>query len=217
MAKFLKWCCGCSVALALLAGIAVFLVWRWAKSQPTNWTAESSIEIAASPEEVLPLLEDLHRWGEWSLFERDASGEVDREFSGAERGVGSAVTWTQARAGTSLTLGKLELKAVGPQGVEYTCWNYGSLRFAVVDANGRVSTNTNVELGGFDQDFEVPGRILLEATEGGCKVTWTESVELGDSTVARILAASVARIAEAAHVALLEQSLEGLKNLSELR
>lgn len=219
MAKFLKWCCGGCLVLALFAGVALVLVWRWAKNKPTSWTAEASIEIAATPEEVLPLLEDLRRWSEWSKFERDTDAGIDREFGGAERGAGATVLWTQARSGsdTPWALGKLELDAVSPQGVEYTCWHYGSLRLSSSDEDGRVSTSTNLELGGIDEDFRVPGVIRIEPTEQGCRVTWSESVDLGDSVIARFYAVTVVDVAQFAHETLLRQSLEGLKDLSELR
>lgn len=173
MAKFLKWCCGGCLVLGLLAGVALVLVWRWAKNKPTSWTAEASIEIAATPEEVLPLLEDLHRWSEWSKFERDGSEHVEREFGGAERGAGATVLWMEERSGsdTPLTLGKLEIDAVSPQGLEYTCWHYGSLRLSMSDGGDSVGQWTNLEIGGFDEDFRVPGTIRLEPTEQGCRVT----------------------------------------------
>lgn len=219
MAKFLKWCCGCSVALALLAGIAVFLAWRWAKNKPTSWTAEASIEIAASPEEVLPLLEDLRRWSEWSKFERDGSEHVDREFGGAERGAGATVLWMEERSGsdTPPTLGKLEIDAASLQGLEYTSWHYGSLRLSMSDGGDSVGQSTNLEIGGFDEDFRVPGTIRLEPTERGCRVTWSESVDLGATPLARFYAITLVDAAHFLHEALLKQSLEGLKNLSELR
>lgn len=219
MAKFLKWCCGGCLVLGVLAGIAALLVLRWAKNRPTSWTAEASIEIAATPEEVLPLLEDLRRWSEWSRFERDRSGEIDREFGGAERGAGATVLWTRPRGGsdTPLALGKLEIDAASPQGLEYTSWHYGSLRFASSEEKGNVSTSTNLELGGIDEDFRVPGAIRIEPTEQGCRVTWSESVDLGDKVLARLYAVTVVDMARHAHETLLEQSLEGLRDLSELR
>lgn len=219
MAKFLKWCCGGCVVLALLAGIVLLLVWRWAKNKPTNWTAEASIEIAATPEEVLPLLEDLRRWSEWSRFERDGSEYVECEFDGAERGAGATVLWKELGSGTDtpLTLGKLEIDAASSQGLEYTSWHYGSLRLSMSDGGDSVSQSNNLEIGGFDEDFRVPGTIRIEPTEQGCRVTWSESVDLGATPLARFYAITLVDVAEHLHETLLEQSLEELKNLSELR
>ncbi|MBM3990243.1 MAG: hypothetical protein FJ298_04460 [Planctomycetes bacterium] len=219
MTKWIKWCCGGCVALLLFAGLVAFFGLRWAKSKPTNWTAEASIEIAAPSADVLSLLEDLRRWSEWSRFERDTDTAIDREFGGARRGAGATVLWTKARGGsdTPWALGKLELDAVSPTGLEYTSWHYGSLRLASSHAHGLVSRSTHVELGGIDEDFRVPGTIRIEPTEQGCRVSWRESVELGDKLLARLYAVTVVELAQRAHQALIEGSLEGLKDRVELR
>lgn len=219
MAKFLKWCCGGCVVLALLGGIVLVLVWRWAKSKPTNWTTEATIEIVAPPETVLALVEELPRWSEWSRLERDRLGSIQREFSGPARGVGASVVWTRPNAtlGTPQTVGKLELTAAGPEGIEYRSWHYGKLRLAGYSEVGGLATTNHLEFGGFDEDYEVPGSIRIEPTAQGCRVTWSEAVDLGPSIPARLFAATAGGVAQLAHKTLLEQSLEGLKGLSELR
>jgi hypothetical protein len=219
MAKSLKWCCGGCLVLGVLAGIALLLGWRWAKSKPTSWTSEATIEIVAPPETVLALVEELPRWSEWSRLERDRRSSIQREFAGPARGVGASVVWTQPNAtlGTQQTVGKLELTAAGPEGIEYQSWHYGKLRFAGFHEPGGVATTTHIEFGGFDEDYEVPGSIRIEPTPQGCRVIWSEAVDLGESIPARIFAATAGAVARFAHETLLEQSLEGLKNLSELR
>lgn len=55
---------------------------------PGAWRAEATIEIAVPPAVVFPLIEDLHRWDEWTLW-----GDVASTFAGTPRGTGAIRSW----------------------------------------------------------------------------------------------------------------------------
>jgi hypothetical protein len=76
------------VAAALI--VSVFLA--WASSKPDEFKIERSIAVAAPPEKVLPLLNDLRAWQTWSPWAHK-DPNVKSEFSGAATGVGAAFAW----------------------------------------------------------------------------------------------------------------------------
>lgn len=60
-----------------------------------EWQAEAALEVAAPPEAVYPLLEDLRRWDEWTLW-----GDVESTFAGAPRGTGAVRSWKTEEFGS---------------------------------------------------------------------------------------------------------------------
>jgi len=59
---------------------------------PGEIRVQRSIEIAAPPETVFPLVDDLREFNRWSPWQ--AAG-VDFSFSGPESGVGARMVWTE--------------------------------------------------------------------------------------------------------------------------
>lgn len=55
---------------------------------PEHWEVEVSTEIAATPEEIHPWVDDLKRWEEWTQW-ADTGAEFEFSYEGAERGVGA--------------------------------------------------------------------------------------------------------------------------------
>ena len=214
MTKWLKWCCcGCLVALALAAAAAIF-AWNWARDLPREWTSEAQVEIAAPGSEVLPLVEDLHRWKEWSAWNRDAHADVERTFAGPERGVGARLEWNSADSAGS---GQLEIRAANPDSIEYESLHLGGLVLAGREDGEYVKRTGSVIVRDFDHDYVVPGSITIEPTERGSRVTWRETIDLGDSALAKVYSMTIAPLARQAHQRLLEASLAGLQDRVELR
>lgn len=60
-----------------------------------EWRAEATLEVGAPPEAVYPLLEDLRRWDEWTLW-----GDVESTFAGALRGTGAIRSWQTEELGS---------------------------------------------------------------------------------------------------------------------
>lgn len=75
-----------------------------------EWAAERERLVAAPPAAVLPWLEDLALWPEWSPM-----GQVDGALSTPSSGVGATLAWDDPQWGQ----GEFTLTEVGPEGVAY--------------------------------------------------------------------------------------------------
>jgi hypothetical protein len=70
---------------------------------PSWYEVERSIVIAAPPERVHPVLDDLHRWREWSSWSaRDPRLRID--YTGPNQGVDSHMAWDGALGSGELTI-----------------------------------------------------------------------------------------------------------------
>jgi hypothetical protein len=77
------------LALVVVACIAIFGI---ASTRPDIYHVERSTVVTAPPEVVHALLEDLHRFPEWSPFQKyDPNMKID--YSGPPTGVGSSYHW----------------------------------------------------------------------------------------------------------------------------
>lgn len=73
------------LAFALVAGLALL--------QPDRFRVERSIEIAAPPEQIFPLVEDFTQWVKWSPWEH-LDPDMKRLFGNPFRGMGSTYSWS---------------------------------------------------------------------------------------------------------------------------
>ena len=88
------------VGTLLFAGILLF-----ATSRPDTFSVERSINIKATPENIYPLINDLHNFPLWSPFE-NIDPTMKRTFSGASSGKGAVYAWQgNAKVGS----GRLEI------------------------------------------------------------------------------------------------------------
>jgi hypothetical protein len=62
---------------------------------PSQWSVESSVVIDAPPERIHPLVEDLHRWPDWTA-PAQADRSLEYEYSGPEKGVGAEQRWSSS-------------------------------------------------------------------------------------------------------------------------
>lgn len=72
---------------ALLAAAVVVIATR-----PSAFAFERSRDIAAPPEVVFALVNDLHRWPDWSPWDK-MDPQQTRTFEGAEMGKGAIFSW----------------------------------------------------------------------------------------------------------------------------
>jgi hypothetical protein len=219
MKKWIVGCCGGCLILTLLMVVAGVLAVRWLDEAPRSWETEVSLEVAAEPAEVRALVEDLRRWPSWSAWARERAQGVERSYSGLERGVGAIYEWkaTTDRTEQEVGAGRIEIRSAGPDSIEYLATHHGALCIASDSEVGGIETRSQVHLIEFDHEYLVPGSFRFEDTERGCRVTWRESVDLGDSLVAKFLGVVVLPVATQVHRATLERSLQGLKDAVELR
>lgn len=100
------------IGLGLLAVVAAILL--FAMTKPDSFEVERSARIAAAPEAIFPYLDDFHRWGEWSPWEKMDPG-MTRTFSGAASGVGAVYAW---QGNKQVGEGRMEiLESVAPSKV----------------------------------------------------------------------------------------------------
>lgn len=89
--------------LVLALALALLLV---AATRPTRFRVQRSVLVNASAAQVLALLQDFHRWGEWSPWEK-IDPSMQRSYSGAANGVGAVYAWTsRGKAGA----GRMEIR-----------------------------------------------------------------------------------------------------------
>lgn len=78
------------IAIVVFVALAVIVI--LAATKPDTFRVERSASIKAPPEKIFPLLNDFHRWGEWSPWEkRDPA--MKRTHSGAQSGKGAVYEW----------------------------------------------------------------------------------------------------------------------------
>ena len=96
------------IVLAILALIAIVLV--YAATRPDTFRVERTARIAAPAEKIFPLINDFHRWGEWSPYEK-LDPAMKRSFGGAPSGRGATYAWEgNDKAGA----GKMEIAQSTP-------------------------------------------------------------------------------------------------------
>ncbi len=76
----------------------------------STFVVERSATIAATPEKIFPLLQDFHRWVDWSPWE-GIDPNLQRTYSGPDSGVGSSYAWVGSRKVGS---GRMEIVAASP-------------------------------------------------------------------------------------------------------
>jgi carbon monoxide dehydrogenase subunit G len=79
-----------TIAIVLVAIVAALLV--FAATRPDTFRVERSATIAAPAARIFPHLDDFHRWGAWSPWEK-LDPALKRTFSGAESGAGAVYAW----------------------------------------------------------------------------------------------------------------------------
>jgi uncharacterized protein YndB with AHSA1/START domain len=152
--KIARW-----VALGL--GVAVVLAVLGSLLTPRHPTVTRSIDIAAAPAGVFPLVSDLRRFNEWSpWFERDPTANFT--FTGPTDGVGQTFHWQS------------DMANVGS----------GSMSVAQLDPDKRV--DITVELA--NRGAAATWFTLTPQGSGadvGTKVTWGLTTDLGFNPIAR--------------------------------
>ena len=75
------------VIVALIAGVLVF-----ASTKPDTFTVQRSATIKAPPEKIFAVLNDFHRWTDWSPWEK-LDPAMKRTLGGAASGKGATYAW----------------------------------------------------------------------------------------------------------------------------
>lgn len=78
------------IGIAVVVAIAVILL--WAATQPGTFRIQRTAVINAKAEKVFAQINDFHKWGAWSPWEK-IDPSMKRDFSGPVSGVGSVYAW----------------------------------------------------------------------------------------------------------------------------
>lgn len=81
-----------AIFAAITAAVGIAAVLILASTRPATFRVQRSITINASPEKILAVINDFHRWGEWSPYE-NKDPKMARTFSGSTNGVGAEYAW----------------------------------------------------------------------------------------------------------------------------
>ena len=79
-----------TIIIVLVAVVAAILI--FAATKPDSFRVERSTSIKAPPEKIFALINDFHKWGAWSPWEKLDSA-MQRTFTGAPEGKGAAYAW----------------------------------------------------------------------------------------------------------------------------
>jgi uncharacterized protein YndB with AHSA1/START domain len=93
------------VIVALVAGVLIF-----ATTKPDTFSVQRSATIKAPPEKIFAVLNDFHRWTEWSPWEK-LDPAMKRTLGGAPAGKGATYAWEgNSKAGA----GRMEIVESAP-------------------------------------------------------------------------------------------------------
>ena len=81
-----------AIAAGLLIVLAAAVVLLLAARKPDSFRVERAVTIQAPADRVFSLINDLHRWGGWSPYEKK-DPSMKRTFSGAASGKGASYGW----------------------------------------------------------------------------------------------------------------------------
>src|ERR1043165_4292628 len=78
--------------ILLAIGIILILILVIVAGRPDEFAVTRSAKIAAPPEKVFPLVNDLHAWEAWSPWAK-MDPNAKNSFEGPPAGVGAAMAW----------------------------------------------------------------------------------------------------------------------------
>ncbi len=103
--------------IALIVGLLIAGVLIFATTKPDTFAVQRSATIKAPPEKIFAVLNDFHRWPEWSPWEK-LDPQMKRSLGGAASGRGATYAWegnSKAGAGRMELTESVPLRKVGIQ------------------------------------------------------------------------------------------------------
>jgi hypothetical protein len=79
--------------ILIVAVLLVAVVLVLAATKPSTFRVERSTVVDAAPDLLFPLIDDFHRWPEWSPYEK-LDPTMKRTLSGAASGQGAVYEWS---------------------------------------------------------------------------------------------------------------------------
>jgi hypothetical protein len=81
-----------TIIIAVILAIAIVAVLILAATKANTFSVQRAIGIKAAAEQIFPLINDFHQWGNWSPYEHKDPA-MKRTFSGTESGKGAVYAW----------------------------------------------------------------------------------------------------------------------------
>lgn len=98
--------------IATIVVILVIALLAYAATRPDTFRVQRETSIEATPERVFALINDLHRWLDWSTWEK-IDPALKRTYSGAASGVGAVYEWEgNNKVGKDFEAGLANLKSI---------------------------------------------------------------------------------------------------------
>jgi len=148
--RALRWAGIALVVLVVAALVVAFVL-------PRHAVVTRTVEIAAPPSVVFPLVGDLRRFNEWSPW-AELDPETAYTFTGPADGVGQTLNWD----GPSEAVGR------------------GSLSIAAIEPESRVDLVL-----AFEDAGTALASVAVEPAGAGSRVTWSFDSDLGFNPIAR--------------------------------
>ncbi|AOE86626.1 SRPBCC family protein [Pseudomonas sp. TCU-HL1] len=132
-------------AIVAIIVIVILGVLGYAAISPDHFRIERTTTIAAPPEKVFPLINDLHQWTAWSPWEK-LDPALKRTYSGPKSGVGAVYSW---QGNNEVGTGSMEITHSEP------------------------ASKVEIKLD-FQMPFEAhnTAEFILRPQDGGTQVTW---------------------------------------------
>jgi uncharacterized protein YndB with AHSA1/START domain len=78
--------------IGIIVVVALVALLVTAGFQPDTFRVQRATRIDAPPEKIFALINDFHRWGSWSPYEK-LDPDMKRSYSGADSGTGAVYEW----------------------------------------------------------------------------------------------------------------------------
>jgi uncharacterized protein YndB with AHSA1/START domain len=165
--------------LIVAVAVVIILLLAVAFFLPATFSVQRSAVIAAPAEQVYAKFATPRTWARWSAWTTQADSTLVYTYAGPDSGVGAIMKFSARKLGN----GELQIvEAVPAQIVSY-------------------------ELRMTGNDMVVHGRVAFEPAEGGTKVTWHDTGNLGRNVLLRYLGPMLDKFLAAAY----ERSFAGLR------
>jgi polyketide cyclase/dehydrase/lipid transport protein len=99
--------------MVVVIGIVIILVAAiliLALTKPDSFSVQRTVTIRASPDKILPLIEDFHSWTLWSPWE-NVDPNMKKTYNGAAAGTGAVYEW---EGNMAVGKGRMEITEVLP-------------------------------------------------------------------------------------------------------
>jgi uncharacterized protein YndB with AHSA1/START domain len=97
-----------TIIISVVVLLVAFL--GFAATRPDTFRVQRAMRINAPPEKIFALINDLHRWGSWSPYEKK-DPTMKRTHSGAANGKGAVYEWEGNR---DIGTGRMEITDTSP-------------------------------------------------------------------------------------------------------